>query len=133
MRQPTQIFDATEINKALGMKLIESSPGNATIEMDADDKFTQEKGVIHGGIISTLADTAAVYSFLPTLPENQLCGSIEFKVNFLAPATADKGKLTAKGHVIKKGTRIIVCESSVYQSDKQIAFGTFSYLVWERS
>ncbi len=127
-----QSFDYTAVNKALGLRLISTETGKAVIEMDASDTYTQEKGVIHGGILSTLADTAAVYSFIPSLPENLLCGSIEFKVNFLAPAMAGKGTLRAEGKVIKKGSRVIVCESTVYQEDKVIATGLFSYLVWER-
>lgn len=100
--------------------------------MDDADTFTQEKGVIHGGIISTLADTAAVYSFIPFLPEHLLCGSIEFKVNFLTPAMAGGGTLRAEGKAIKQGSRVVVCEASVTQGEKQIAAGLFTYLVWEK-
>lgn len=125
-------FNSTSINKTLGLRLVSTSQGSATIEMDDSPSFSQEKGVIHGGILSTLADTAAVYSFMPGLPEHLLCGSIEFKVNFLAPAIAGNGTLIADGKVIKKGSRVIICESTVRQADKTIAIGLFTYLVWER-
>jgi acyl-coenzyme A thioesterase PaaI-like protein len=45
---------------------------------------------------------------------------------------AGKGTLTAEGKVIKKGSRVIVCESTVHQGEKVIAIGLFSYLIWER-
>lgn len=127
-----QSMKHAEINKLLGLTLVSSDSGQAVISMEDSPSFTQEKGVIHGGILSTLADTAAVYSFMPSLPEHLLCGSIEFKVNFLSPAMAGNGTLIAEGKVIKKGSRVVVCESTVRQSEKVIAIGLFTYMVWER-
>ena len=45
----------------------------------------KEGGVVHGGIISTLADSAAVYTLHPYLTEKQSMASIQVKMNFLSP------------------------------------------------
>lgn len=127
-----QSLVGTKINKLLGLQLVATSTDSATIRMPASEDFVQEKGVIHGGILATLADAAAVYSFMPYLDESQLAASIEFKVNFLAPAFAAAGELIAVGKVAKRGNKVIVCESSVSQAGKEVARGLFTYLVWEK-
>jgi uncharacterized protein (TIGR00369 family) len=91
--------------------------------------YVQEKGVIHGGIITTLADTAAVYAINPDLPPGKTMTSIELKVNFLRPAAADGSPLLARADVIKRGQRVAVCRVDVLQSEKAVATGIFTYLI----
>jgi uncharacterized protein (TIGR00369 family) len=88
---------------------------------------------LHGGIISALADTAAVYAFLPDLEPTRVMTSIEFKVNFLNAALPGKGTLMAESKVLKRGKRTGVCEVEVTQTGKLIAKGIFTYLFFERS
>lgn len=104
----------------------------ARISMEVRQEQTQEQGVLHGGIISALADTAAVYAFYPDLEPNRTMTSIEFKVNFLNAAQPGKGTLTAQSKVLKRGKRTGVCEVEVAQGDKLIAKGIFTYLFFER-
>lgn len=81
-----QAFQASPVNRRLGLRLLDQSGDAATVSAPAAPDFEQETGVIHGGILSTLADTACVYALVPGLSEGQSMTSIEFKVNFLRPA-----------------------------------------------
>ena len=78
--------------------------------MPLDKTYLQEGGVVHGGIISTLADTAAVYTVHPYLNENQSMTSIEFKINFLSPALFENGDLLAKANLVKRGRKVALCD-----------------------
>ena len=40
--------------------------------MPPGEQWTQETGVIHGGLVATLADTAAVYALRPGLPSGHI-------------------------------------------------------------
>jgi acyl-coenzyme A thioesterase PaaI-like protein len=59
--------------------------------------------------------------------------SVEFKVNFLAPAFVDAGQLTAVAKLIKRGRRVAVCQSEVWQQQVQVAIGLFTYAMWPES
>jgi len=124
-----ELFKSSNANKLVGLNLVRHSDGTAIVSMPTRAEFLQEKNVVHGGIISMLADTACVYTFLPGLDDSHLPGSIEFKVNFLHPAFLDKGDLVATATTLKRGKSVIVCEAEVVQGDRKIAKGMFTYLI----
>lgn len=121
-------FDATAVNRHLGFRLLQSGGQCGIVEMEPGDEHLQEKGIVHGGLLSALADTAAVYALFPDLLDGQSMTSIEFKVNFLRPVTRDGGCIRATSGVIQRGRRIGVCEVDVVQAGKAVARGTFTYL-----
>ena len=98
--------------------------------MPLAETYLQEGGVVHGGVISSLADTAAVYTLYPYLTENQSMTSIEFKMNFLSPALFENGDLLAKANLVKRGRKVALCDVEVYQKEKLVAKGLFSYLLF---
>ena len=100
--------------------------------MPLEEDYLQEGGLVHGGIISTLADTAAVYMLYPYLSENQSMTSIEFKINFLNPALLENGDLLARSNLVKRGKKVALCDVEVHQKEKLIAKGLFTYLLFSR-
>lgn len=124
-------FDGTIINRTLGMKLLDSGAEGSAIEMQNVEAYLQEGGVVHGGILTTLADSAAVYVLLPELPEGKHMTSIEFKMNFFRPAMGGAGPLRATATAVKRGRSVNVCEAEVFQAEKLLAKGTFTYLFYE--
>ena len=112
------------------MRLAERSAERVVLSLAPQDWFIQEGGVIHGGIISSLADTAAVYLIYPELPAGRLMTSIEFKVNFLRPARLGQGDLTATATGVKIGKQVAVCSVDVHQRETNVATGLFTYLIF---
>jgi uncharacterized protein (TIGR00369 family) len=125
-------FDRTPVNRHLGFRLVARDAAGATVAMDAQPAHAQEEGVIHGGILTALADTAAVYALLPDLPPDRTTTSIEFKMNFLRPARPAAGELRAVSRLVRTGRTIAVCEVDVHQDAVQVATGTFTYLFLDR-
>lgn len=91
-------------------------------------EFTQEQGVVHGGLIATLADTACVWALMSGLVEGCGMTSIEFKLNFLAPADPLGIPLRARATIVRRGARIAVCRADVTQGRSAIATGLFTYM-----
>ncbi len=119
-------------NRHLGMQTVERSAERVILSLPPQDWFLQEGGVIHGGIITSLADTAAVYLIYPELPADRLMTSIEFKVNFLRPARVGDGDLTATASAVKIGKQVAVCSVDVHQRGAAVATGLFTYLIFSR-
>ena len=115
--------------QTFGFEFLERDSSRAAVRMPASRAMLQVERVVHGGAISTLADTAAVYLFLPELRDGQSLTSIEFKVNFLRPALVDRGPMDAVATPIKLGRTIAVARVDVHQSGALCATGVFTYLV----
>jgi uncharacterized protein (TIGR00369 family) len=124
-------FSSVPVNLHLGLVLSEQGAGVAVVTMAPGEQWTQETGVIHGGLVATLADTAAVYALRSGLPSGHIMTSIEFKLNFLSPARADKGTLVARARVVRQGRRVGVCDVDVEQAALVVAKGLFTYLFLE--
>lgn len=125
-------FNNVPVNKLFSFSLDSCSAEQAEISMPADAAFVQEEGVIHGGIITALADTTAVYLLHPNLPEGKSMTSIELKMNFLRPALAGSGDLKAIARIVKRGKSVSVCEVDIFQKDKHVAKGLFTYLTFDK-
>ena len=129
---PFADFANTPSNRFLGMRLVSRSADRSEVELPMRAEFVQEQGVVHGGFLSALADSAAVYLIGPDLGPDRAMTGIEFKMNFLAAARADGPPLRAVATPLRQGKTIAVCESEVHQGERQIAKGTFTYLLRDR-
>lgn len=109
---------------------MEQSDERVVLRAPVRKDFLQEYGVVQGGILSALADTAAVYLLITFLDEGKRMSGVEFKINFLNPGSADGGDLVATSRVVKKGRTIAVCESEVEQDGRPLAHGIFTYLIY---
>jgi uncharacterized protein (TIGR00369 family) len=125
---PFAYFAAVPFNQLNGLRLQHLDEHSAQVVAPARAEFVQEQGVIHGGLLTILADNAAVYLTLPRLAADERMTSIEFKMNFLAAGQAGAGDLVASARVIRAGKRVVVCEAEVTQDDRQLAIGLFTYL-----
>ena len=66
---------------------------------------------MHGGVISTLLDTACGCSVHSLLPAGVGYTSLDLSVKFLRPITLASGRLTCVGSVLQKGRRTALAEA----------------------
>jgi len=133
VEDPEMDFSAVPVNRFFRYELVSRSDREATVRMQPREEFLQEEGRVQGGILSALADTAAVYVFFPDLPEEKRMTSVEFKVNFLGAALPGNGPLVARATVVRRGRRIGVCDVEVSQGRRVILKGLFTYLFYDRT
>lgn len=89
-------------------------------------------GTVHGGIISTLLDTAAACSLHTTLDKGFGYASLDLTVKFLRPVTAASGRLRAEGRVISKGRRTALAESQLFDgAGRLVAHATSTCFIFE--
>jgi uncharacterized protein (TIGR00369 family) len=104
-------FARQEVMKTIGASLVELSPGTAVIEFSHDRSLTQQHGYIHAGVVTTVVDSACGYAAYTLMPENSEVLTIEYKVNFMAPAKGDCYR--GIGKVLRSGRTITVCSGEV--------------------
>lgn len=98
-----------------GAVIDELAPGHVTLSVRQAEVLTQQHGFFHGGLIATLADTAAGYAALSMMRPEVGVLSVEFKLNFIAPARGER--LVAHGRVIRPGRTLTVCRADVETVD----------------
>jgi uncharacterized protein (TIGR00369 family) len=115
-----------KISRFIGQKLEVLEEGVCKISLPYRDDFEQTFGVIHGGIITLIADTAGYFAAATKVGEMPLA-TAEIKMNFVAPVY--RKAIYAIGKIVKAGRQIIVCEMKVYaaDTDKLVALGLASY------
>ena len=103
----------------LGLKLVETGEGTAVVEMATTDDMANHSGVVHGGMISTLADSAMGRSLRTLSPGVVRAMSFDLKLNFINAAKVGE-TLRATGHVIHAGRRTAVAECRVEGRDGRL-------------
>lgn len=122
-------FAAAPSNRLLGAVLRERSASRVVVELPVRAELLQEAGIVQGGFLTALADTAAVYVLWPDLvPEWTMTGT-DCTMNFLSAATADAGPITAVATPLRVGRTLAIVESALEQAGRLVAKGTFRFLV----
>ena len=84
--------------RTLGAVLESVEPGTVTITCRFDEGLTQQRGLLHGGVVASLVDVACGYASLSAMPADRELLTVEFKVRFLKPAKTEQ--IIAFGQVV---------------------------------
>ena len=95
----------------LGANLVNVAPGAVTITLPFRADLTQQHGYLHAGVVTAIVDSACGYAALSLLPAGVEVLTVEYKVNFLAPATGPV--FVARGRVTRPGRTLTVCTGDV--------------------
>ena len=105
-------FDRQQAMDTIGITLEKVDPGRVVLNMPYKEAYTQQHGFVHAGILSTALDSACGYAAFSLMPKEAAVLSIEYKVNFLAPAKGEMFIIT--GQVLKEGKTVTVCQAEAY-------------------
>ena len=98
----------------LGLSLDELERGRTVFSVVAEELHENPMGTMHGGIVSTLVDTAMGCAVSSTLPLDSAFTTLELSTNFVRPITQSTGRVHAEGRVVHGGGRVITTEARVY-------------------
>jgi uncharacterized protein (TIGR00369 family) len=113
----------------VGMRLDSVEPGEVVFVSSPDDSVYNPIGMVHGGLVCTLLDSAIGCAVHTTLPAGVRYTSIEISVNYLRPVLAGM-QLRARGWVVKPGRRVAFGAAEVTDADgKPVATATGSCLI----
>ena len=119
-----QLFEAAPISRYLGMTLSYCENGVARVRLPFRAEFEERHGVIHGGLIGLLADTAGNFAVGSVSPGSTV-KTVEFKMSLLAGVQED---LLAIGEVVRKGRTLATCRLEVVGgNDHVVAIGLATY------
>ncbi|MGD0376546.1 MAG: PaaI family thioesterase [Streptosporangiaceae bacterium] len=118
----------------LNMRPKRVEQGLVVFECVPDESVYNPIGVVHGGLVCTLADTVTGCAVHTTLDAGTGYTSIDITVNYLRPVTLGSGLLVATGRVIKPGRRIALAAAEVHdEAGRLVATATSNCLIMPAS
>jgi uncharacterized protein (TIGR00369 family) len=105
--------------------------GLVVFAMEPAEEHLNPLGTVHGGVLTTLLDSAMGCAVHTTLPAGVLYTTLELKVNFLRPALAGGAALLAEGHVLHRGSTVALADAQIRSADsgKLVAHATSTCLI----
>jgi uncharacterized protein (TIGR00369 family) len=104
-------FASVPYAKFLGLRLGEIHQGQVSIHLDVRDELKQNQGVVHGGAIASLIDTASAFAVLTQIETNERVTTTDLTIHYLRPITS--GRMTATARVVRGGRRLFVLSVEV--------------------
>ena len=122
------------IGDHLGFRLHQVEHGKVVILGRPDSRSFNLLSTVHGGWTAAILDTAMALSNLSTLDADRSFTTLDIRINYLRPITAETGEVVATGSVIQGGRKIAYCEAKLAdRAGKLLAHGTGSLLMLPRA
>ena len=96
----------------LGINFEDATHGAATLSMSARPDLERFGGIMHGGALASLADSASAFAVLSTLEGGEQTVTVDLTLHYLRPAT--EGKLTAHARVLRAGRRVTTVSVEIF-------------------
>src|ERR1700723_2572713 len=100
-----------QTTKHFGFGLVAAERGKVVLRMRVGKKHLQVHGVVHGGILAALADTAGGLATYMACPRGTRVATIEMKINYLE--AVEGGTVTAEAEVVRLGRHISVVDCDI--------------------
>ena len=112
----------------IGFRLVDIQEDFARVELDLAHCHLQPYGIIHGGVLATLIDTATFWAGFQRIPAEDGMVNVDLKLNYLKAVKS--GKLIAEGRCLRPGRRLSYTEAHVRdESGQLVAHGTSSLMI----
>jgi acyl-CoA thioesterase len=116
-----EAFSLVPYARLLGLELGDVSSGDLSMHLDVREEIKQYQGVVHGGAVASLIDTAAAFAVITRLDLHEHASTTDLTIHYLRPATS--GRLTARARIVRGGRRLLVLTVDV-TNDQQILIAT---------
>ena len=109
-----QIFDDAPFIQHLGVEVVAIAPGLVETALAPRAEHLQQDGVVHAGVVATLADHTAGAAAGTLMAASQIVLTSELGLHLLRPA---RGRLACRATVLKPGRTLTIVESEIRDPD----------------
>ncbi|MGH2948069.1 MAG: PaaI family thioesterase [Solirubrobacteraceae bacterium] len=110
-----ELYDRSPVHATLGMRLDALAPGSATVLFEPRAEFQNVMGIVHGGTLATVADSALLQAVRTLMGEDDRLTTLELKISYLAPARGDRFRCL--GEVVRVGGSTGVATATITDAD----------------
>ena len=122
-----EAFAQVNFAQLLGLEIVELRRGEAALSMPVRPELTRMTGIVHGGAIASLMDSASAFAVLSLLEPEEQTVTVDLTLHFLRPVT--EGRIEARARVLRAGRRVFtVSIEATADTGKLVATALTSYL-----
>jgi len=110
----------------LQLELEDVGSGTATLALNVRKELTQNHGIVHGGAIASLIDTATAFAILSVITPKERVTTVDLTISYLRPVS--DGRLRAVAKVVRAGRRLFVVSAEVYADGKLATTALTTYI-----
>lgn len=110
-------IDCAPFERLLKMEIVDAADGRAMLRMPFVSEFAQDAGLMHGGALVSLADTAVVIAVKSLLAPGTHFNAIEIQSKFISPVR--KGIVTAKAKILRPIGPVLYGSATVFDDREQ--------------
>ena len=104
-------FASVPYARFLELRLGEITNEHVSIYLDVRDELKQNQGVVHGGAVASLIDTASAFAVLTQIEAHERVTTTDLTIHYLRPITS--GRIIATARVVRGGRRLFVLSVDV--------------------
>jgi uncharacterized protein (TIGR00369 family) len=108
------------IMNTLAIKPVEAEDGRVSFALDPEEFHLNPFGIVHGGVLATMLDTAMGCTAHSLLPAAVGYVTSEMNVRFLRPALLSSGRLTCTGEVVHAGRNTVIASARVVDANQRV-------------
>lgn len=126
-RRVERMREAVPFLKLLGIEVESVGPGTATLLLPVREELTRNDGIIHGGAVASVIDSAFAFAIVPLLADNERTVTVDITIHYLRPLSGGTSKTVAR--VVRAGRRVITVSAELFdENDKLAATALSTYL-----
>lgn len=118
-RKVRESFARQAYMRLIGAEIAALAPGLVTLSLPFRDDLCQQRGFLHGGVTTAIADSAAGYAAYSLMAQGSSPLTVELKINLLAPAMGERFLATAR--VLRPGRTLTIVEADVTAQTGSVA------------
>jgi uncharacterized protein (TIGR00369 family) len=112
----------------LGFEFVRAERGAATFALEVREELTRMGGILHGGAVVSLLDTAAAFAVHTVIEPDARTVTVDLTAHFLRPASA--GRIEARARVLRRGKRVCILSVEARDTTAEIiATSTMTYFI----
>jgi uncharacterized protein (TIGR00369 family) len=112
-------FESNNFSRHLGFEIDLLDTDRARLGVTVRDQLLQLQGVMHGGAIASLIDTAVAFAIAVSSDADSRFTTVEMKINYIRPIRA--GRVVAEARLVQNGRRIVVGDCDVIDAEGKLA------------
>ena len=106
-------------NKLLGVRIVRRHSDGVTIQCKLREELMNSAGVVHGGVLASLADTAVGIGLHNHFGRHRPITTTDLKINYLRPVK--HGKAVARSHILRVGKNLCVGRVDLFDAERKLA------------
>jgi len=118
-RRVEKMRESVPFLQHLGIEVEAVGPGTSTLLLPVREELSRNDGIIHGGAVASVIDSAFAFAIIPLLAENERTVTVDLTIHYLRPLSGGVAKASAR--VVRAGRRVITVSADLFDENEKLA------------